>query len=236
MSVIQTAPQFDTPDGPLQYRFYDDWSSGFWTSTSAGAAKWRVYEQNAGDSQLVQEDYLRLQTAGTAQIFHACANRGFKLQSMAAGARVRCFTWIRALDADDVDWHQGLGTFDADGFTATGPTDYAGPRLVDGNGGALTLLFRKDSSDTSLALGTAADDTWVRIYWEFVAEATMSAGRVSAWINGERVFSNYRITTFPDDLFLYPVIDIELQAASDYVDVRPFFVECNMATYTDGSG
>lgn len=230
--ILSGAPTYDTPKGPTVYRFEEDFRNGFWHSSTAGVAKWRSYEQNGADTQTVQDDYLRLQTAGTAQIFHACANRGFKLQNMAAGAKVRFGTKFRVTDADDVDIHLGLGVFDSDGFTATGPTDYAGLRIVDG-AATVQSLIRKDSSDTTSTIGTAADATWMRVWIEFVAEATMSSGVLKIWLNSE-IVSTTRLTTFPDDLYIFPVMDAELQVASDYLDIQWMFAECNL-DYTAGT-
>jgi hypothetical protein len=230
--ILSGAPTYDTPKGPTVYRFEEDFRHGFWHSSTAGVAKWRSYEQNGADTQTVQDDYLRLQTAGTAQIFHACANRGFKLQNMAAGAKVRFGAMFRVLDADDVDVHIGLGAFDSDGYTATAPTDYSGFKITDG-AATVQTLNRKDSSDTAITLATASDDTWMRVWMEFVAEATMSSGTLKYWLNGSVVGST-RITTFPDDLFLFPVIDAELQVASDYLDIKWMFAECNL-DYTAGT-
>ena len=231
---IPTTPTMQFPNGPTSWVWWDDWTRGLQASTTSGASQWFLYESNGADTELVIDDYLRIQTATTNGKVHLAGNRGFKLSSMLAGAVVRFGVRFRAKQLTGITLHLGLGIQDANSYASTAPDDWC---CIKATSTALTMVATKNAANSGTpTIATMANDTWYRAGFDFTPTATPSSGVLRAWVNGDDPQLESQITTFPDDVFIFPVIDVNLANSGDYLDIGWIYSSATVSTYVDGTG
>ena len=234
MSLYPTTPTFNFPDGPETWTFFDDFSNGIHSSTTTGLAKWFLYESDAADTEVVASNYLRiLSNAGTSKV-HLSANRGITLNEMLAGSPIYFSARFRLKVASTASINIGLGIQDTNSYATSLPANFC--TFQNTASTTLTLTATKSSVNSGTpTIGTIANVTWYRVAYQFTPEATPSSGMLKAWFNGEVVYEA-RVTTYPDAVPIFPVIDVGLGAAADYCDVNWLFARGTLPANVDGVG
>lgn len=174
-----------------------------------------VVEVGAGDSTVAVSD-----AAGGALVFTAAANEddGIQIQSNAelfSFAAAYPFYMRIVWQAADVDQTDFLfGACITDTTLLGGMTDGIYFQSVDGTG-AVTLEIEKDSSATSVAVGTMTDatDMTLELYWNGTA--------VSAWVDNVQVASAIAVTNLPDDeLLAFSIAMLTGEAVANTLTVK----------------
>lgn len=155
-----------------------------------------VVEVGAGNSTVAVSD-----AAGGALVFTAAANEddGIQIQgnpevfSFAAAYPFYMGIQWQGADVDQTDFL--FGACITDTTLLGGMTDGIYFQSVDGTG-AVTLEVEKDSTATSVAVGTMTDATnmTLELFWDGSA--------LSAWVDGTQVASAIATTNLPDDELL----------------------------------
>lgn len=164
---------------PIPVTFFDDFivggdgtTSGAKFATSANAAQWLKTVDNSGTAIISDAEpggVLTLNPGTGANDFVSIQLNG---ESFAPAAN-RKIIWearIKASDADDVKFFAGLASTDVTGTTAgpilDGCNDSIGFRNVLGNTTAFLYIVEDDTTETTGAAGTLADDTFVVLRFE----------------------------------------------------------------------
>lgn len=226
--------QVSFPDGILQYVVSDDFSDGVDARQTEGEGVWYLVQTSAADTILVADDYVQITAYGSNRITALFRNRGFKLNAMKAGAVVRFECKFLVSAAATCDLRVGVGIHDSGGYTGSIPADFCNFVLTNGST-TLTLVAQKDSSNSGTpTIGTIANATQARVAFEFKPTATPSTGTLTAYFNGTEVYSA-TVTTFPDDVFIFPMIEVKLAASGDYARFYRQFTQATMTPYVAGT-
>jgi len=229
--------------GPDSWAFWDDFNDLNFSATSA-LAKWTMLESTAGATELLNltltGGVLTLTQAATDNdVISLIGNAGVKVSDLKAGETLYFGCRFKTEDADDVDLHIGLGLHDTS-YQASAPADYVAFQLVEG-AATLNLRCSKDSVITSAtAIATVSDDTWVRAFFAYTPTSTTDIGTLEYIVHsgGTRVTGSINTAgNFPDDVVIFPVIQVQNgAAAADVSSVDWIYAYASRAAFTDGTG
>lgn len=235
-------PFLQTENGPTSWYFFDDFNDFNMSETSA-LAKWTKYEEGASTQLLDLTEnggaLILTQNAGDAETISLIGNFGVKLSDMKAGETLYFGARFKTTDADDTHIHIGMGIHDTD-YVDGVPADYIAFQLVEG-AATLNLNIVKDSTETaSDAIATLADETWCRVFFEYTPTSTTDIGDVKYIVHSNGTRSTGTVAAagnFPDDVVLFPVIQMETgAAAADTMTIDWIYCYTTRASYADGTG
>lgn len=239
-------PTFSRFNGPRDALFFDDFME-IYASTTQGAARWYLFETNAAATELIVEQNdaigcLRLQQAAVDNdVISLIANWGFRLDGVGGqvllGARSVVFgARFKTANVDDVDLHIGLGIYD-DSYAGSPPADMCVFQLSEGSANLKMVVSKDSNTNGSPSLLALTDNTWYRVVFEYTPNAdTPSSGLLVAYVNGQKYLSQ-NVSTFPDDVYLHPVIQVQNGAAvADATDLDWVYCHVVRANYVDGTG
>jgi len=228
--------------GPSSWCFWDDFNDFNMSETSA-LAKWTKYEEGAStqllDLTTTGGALILTQNAGDAETISLIANSGIKISDLMAGESIYFGCRFKTTDADDTHVHIGLGIHDTDYIDGV-PADHIVFQLVEG-AATLNLNIVKDSTETaSDGIATLADDTYCRVFFEYVPSSTTDIGDVKyvAHSGGTRSHGTVAAAgNFPDDVVIFPVIQMETgAAAADTLTIDWIYAYAARSSFTDGTG
>ncbi len=177
-----------------------------------------VTEAGAGDAVIALQD-----TQGGVVRISNDANDNDKVVAAKNGESFKFVsgkkTWFRAKfavnDVDDVDAFMGLVIQTATDPVGTAPTDGVFFRLLEADGdGGLDLVVTKNSTATTQAVATMADDTLIDVAFYYDGDDS-----IEVYANDDHIAS-VAVTNLPDDEELSVFFAIQNGAAAiDYMDI-----------------
>ena len=160
---------------------------GIWTSTETGSGTQAV--GNTVNGELVLTNAAADDDVNTISL----QNESF---APTEGKRLRFDTRLKVSDADQSDLICGLIIGTATTPVASAPSDGIYFRSDDGDANIDIVTVKNSTATTSAAVGTLADDTYIRLSFEFDGDATN--GEIIFFVNDSRVGS-LAVTNLPDD-------------------------------------